>query len=163
MYPMLLRSLSPVARPHSSSRFRALVTHCGTVQPPPQNPDTERTRLAADLAQTELKFGKVHGSERLVAAVIHDRRVKSSIEIAHMTRAIEHTEAAFRTIMGSTHAGETEAGLTALFEASLAAKGLTTGYATILSQRGEVLHNHHHDLTLENGQLLLVDGGGVSL
>jgi Xaa-Pro aminopeptidase len=123
-------------------------------------PDTERTRLAADLAQTELKFGKVHGSERLVAAVIHDRRVKSSIEIAHMTRAIEHTEAAFRTIMGSTHAGETEAGLTALFEASLAAKGLTTGYATILSQRGEVLHNHHHDLTLENGQLLLVDGGG---
>jgi len=77
-----------------------------------------------------------------------------------MTHAIQHTEAAFRSIMRSTHAGETETGLTALFEASLAAKGLTTGYATILSQRGEVLHNHSHDLTLENGQLLLVDGGG---
>jgi Xaa-Pro aminopeptidase len=42
----------------------------------------------------------------------------------------------------------------------LAARGLVTGYQTILTVAGEVLHNHSYRNTAEAGQLLLLDGGG---
>lgn len=122
-------------------------------------PDAQRTRLAAELTNTPLQFGRIHGSPTLVDAIIQDRRVKTEQEVAHMMTAIDQTETAFRAIMGATHAGSSEYALTALFEASIGAQGSQTGYATILSQRGDVLHNHRHDLTLTDGNLLLVDGG----
>ena len=38
--------------------------------------------------------------------------------------------------------------------------GTGVSFATILSQHGEVLHNHDHSGTLESGRLLLCDAGG---
>lgn len=62
--------------------------------------------------------------------------------------------------MASTHAGGHEHGLASLFEAVLALNHCVLGYGTILTQRGEILHNFKHTDPLKDGQLLLCDGGG---
>ena len=48
---------------------------------------------------------------------------------------------AHKAVMASTRPGATEQGLTALFEGVLASHGATTGYGTILTVHGEILHN----------------------
>ena len=105
-------------------------------------------------------FGDRHGDRELVEAVIALRRVKSETEIAAMREAAVHTRAAHEAVMRATHPGTHERSLAALFQAVLATRGCALGYPTILTQRGEVLHNFHHDQPLTEGSLLLVDGGG---
>ena len=41
--------------------------------------------------------------------------------------------------------------------------GQGVSFPTIVTQLGEILHNHNHDGVLEAGRLLLVDGGGESV
>jgi Xaa-Pro aminopeptidase len=77
-----------------------------------------------------------------------------------MRLAAAATAAAHKAVMRATHPGVPERSLAALFEAVLASRGLTTGYGTILTQAGEVLHSHNHDQRLSAGRLLLLDGGG---
>jgi len=122
--------------------------------------DEERNRLGTALTGTPLRFGEAYGDDALVDAVIALRRVKSDVEIAQMRQAARHSDAAHEAVIRATRPGGTERALTALFEAVLAARGCVPGYDTILSQRGEVLHNHHHDGTLQAGRLLLLDGAG---
>lgn len=123
-------------------------------------PDESRNRWLTELLGVPLRFGREHGDPELVAAVIEQRRPRSASELDQMRLAAAHTRAAFEAVMAGTHAGDHERALAALFEGVLAARGLTTGYATILTQQGEVLHHHGHDLPLTAGRLLLLDGGG---
>jgi len=105
-------------------------------------------------------FGRDFGDPELVKAVIAHRRIKSSEEMASM-RAIGAASArAHELAMAATQPGRHERHVLAVFEAALQSRGLRPGYSTILSQRGEILHNHDHSLSLEAGQLLLLDGGG---
>ncbi len=127
-------------------------------------PDTRKNRtlskwlsLPADQA---LRFGRIHGDEALMDAVIAMRREKSAVELDEMRAAAAISCKAHVAVMRATRAGATERALTALFEGVLAANGAVPGYGVILTVRGEVLHNHHHGNTLEPGQLLLLDGGG---
>jgi Xaa-Pro aminopeptidase len=122
-------------------------------------PDEARNAWLSQLVGRPLRFGVAYGDDDLVAAVIQARRTKSDAEIAEMRVAARHTEAAFRAVMGASRPGATERGLAAVFHGVLAAAGCTTGYHPILTVRGEVLHNHHHDGTLRAGDLLLLDAG----
>lgn len=122
--------------------------------------DLARNRLAQRLAGSELQFGVKHGDDALVDAVIAMRRTKSAEELDQLRQAASHTVAAHLAVMRACRPGAHERVLTALFEGVLAARGCAPGYGTILTQRGEVLHNDRHDLTLEAGGLLLIDGGG---
>ncbi len=122
--------------------------------------DESKNALASGVTGKPLRFGSDHGDELLVDIVIDMRRCKSDAELDLMAQAAGHTAVAFDAVMRGTSPGGHERTLTALFEAILAARGCTTGYQTILSQRGEVLHNHHHDDPLQAGRLLLLDGGG---
>lgn len=123
-------------------------------------PDESKNRLLSELTGRPLAFGRHHGAPELVDAVIAMRRAKSPAEIAEMREAARHTRAAFEAVMRGTTPGGHERVLTALFEGVLAARGLTVGYDTILTQSGEVLHHHGHEQPLEEGRLLLLDGGG---
>lgn len=106
-----------------------------------------------------LAFGASPGSADLAFAVIQLRRKKGAEELTAMRHAAAITVAAHKVAMGATRPGRTEAQLHALFCAALGCRDAVEGYATILTQRGEVLHNHTHDATLQAGRLLLVDGG----
>jgi len=123
-------------------------------------PNDRATATANALCGSHWTFGGTHGDPDLVRAVIQLRRAKSAAEIAEMRGAAERTFVAYDAVLRSARPGVTEQALTALFEGVLAATGHTLGYGTILTQRGEILHNHHHDRTLEAGRLLLLDGGG---
>ena len=107
-----------------------------------------------------LKFGQRHGSDELVNAIIDLRTHKSTVEINELKRAASASEAAHRAVIAASHPGGHEHGLASLFQAVLAMNDCVLGYGTILTQRGEVLHNFKHTSTLESGRLLLCDGGG---
>lgn len=122
--------------------------------------DDAKNRLGAELCGTPLAFGVHFGDPELVDAVIALRRPKSEPELDEIRAAARATAAAHRAVMAATRPGSHERSLTALFEAVLAVHGCVPGYGTILTQRGEVLHNHAHDAALTAGSLLLLDGGG---
>lgn len=116
-------------------------------------------RASAWLGQP-LGFGVDHGDDALAEAVIAMRRAKGPEEIEAMRQAARATERAFSATIAATRPGSHERSLAALFHGVLAIQGCTTGYDTILSQSGEVLHNHAHDQPLQSGRMVLLDGGG---
>jgi Xaa-Pro aminopeptidase len=61
--------------------------------------------------------------------------------------------------MAATRPGGHEREIAALFDGVLAAMGCVPGYDSIVTVRGEVLHNPHHGNPLADGDLLLLDGG----
>ena len=122
--------------------------------------DERRNQSVAAWLGQSLRFGEHHGHDALVDAVIAMRRVKSEDEIEAMKRAARATEKAFDAVIRATHVGSHERSLAALFHGVLAVQGFTTGYSTILSQSGDVLHNHRHDAPLSSGRMVLLDGGG---
>jgi Xaa-Pro aminopeptidase len=122
--------------------------------------DDARCAVAASLAGAPLRYGELNGDDELIDAVIALRRVKEPAEIAELREAARITALAFRTTMRATRPGSHERGLWTLFEAVLRMGGCTTGYDTILTQSGEILHNHAHSQELWAGRMLLLDGGG---
>jgi Xaa-Pro aminopeptidase len=106
------------------------------------------------------RFGKQHGDADLVRAIIALRRTKSAVELDELRRISALSAEAHALIMRLTRPGVHEQSLAALFNAFMDARGLSLGYQIILTQRGEVLHNHDHDARLEAGRLLLLDAGG---
>jgi Xaa-Pro aminopeptidase len=122
--------------------------------------DEEVNREASARLGVALRFGRHHGDESLMDAVIALRRPKDPDERAAMRAAAAGTERAFRATMAATRAGSTERALWTLFEALLRLEGLVPGYGTILTQSGEVLHSDDHGQPLTDGRLLLLDGGG---
>lgn len=122
--------------------------------------DAAVTAEASRMVGRPLGYGSEHGDPALVRAIIRMRRRKSAAEIEAIRAIGRRTSLAFQAVMRATRPGVSEQALNALFEAVLASRGNVTGYATILTQRGEVLHNHAHDGILEAGRLLLLDGGG---
>ena len=107
-----------------------------------------------------LRFGAHHGDEELMDAVIAMRRTKGDEELEELRQAAEITGRAFAATMAATHVGGHEHQLNTLFEAMLQLEACVPGYDTILTQAGEVLHNHSHDQPLTDGRMVLLDGGG---
>ncbi len=115
---------------------------------------------AGAIAGRPLRFGGPNGDEALIDAVIAMRRRLEPVELEALRATSAVSVRAHRLAMAHTRPGRTEESLLALFEGCLRAGGRGTAYDTILTVRGEVLHNHSHPNTLEAGQLLLLDGGG---
>ena len=143
---------------------RELVPHCSG------RPDlaTLATTDPSSNAILQAITGRPHdarmalGTPALIAAVIELRSRLDADELAEVRQTAEVTTAAHRAAMAGTRPGAHEAGIGALFDAVISAHGLTTAYDSIVTVRGEVLHNHHRIHTLEAGQLLLLDGGAES-
>ena len=69
------------------------------------------------------------------------------------------TAKAHRWAMAVTRPGVHETEIASLFDAIIASSGMTNAYESIVTVRGEILHNHHRGNRLESGQLMLLDGG----
>jgi Xaa-Pro aminopeptidase len=123
-------------------------------------PDSAATVTAATLAGVELDYGTVNGDPALIDAIIELRRCHTPLELDLHRAAARVTTTAFHASMSGTHVGGNEAHIAALFDGVLAAHGFVTGYPSIVTVRGEVLHNPYYRNPLLDGQLLLLDGGG---
>ncbi|MBL9076407.1 MAG: aminopeptidase P family protein [Planctomycetes bacterium] len=95
----------------------------------------------------------------LVAAVAALRNHRTAEELAEMRRAAAVTREAHTLAMARTRTGIYEQELVGHVEGTFARHGCVPAYNTILSVRGEVLHNHAHGNLLHETDLVLLDAG----
>lgn len=122
-------------------------------------PDPAQTALAARATGLDLAYPDRQGPDALIDAVIALRRVRDAWELDQMRLAADLACDAHVAAMKATRPGAWEREIAALFDAMLAARGATTSYQSIVTVRGEVLHNHSYVNQLRDDQLLLLDGG----
>lgn len=122
-------------------------------------PDDTATARAARITGLPLAYPHQPGPEPLVEAIIELRRVRDPWELEQMRLAAELACDAHVAAMKATRPGAHEREIAALFDAVLAARGAGTSYQSIVTVRGEVLHNHRYVNTLLADDLLLLDGG----
>ncbi len=99
------------------------------------------------------------GADVLIDAIIRQRRTHDAWELAQMREAAALTTDAHLAAMGATRPGATEREVAALFDAVIAARGGTLAYRSIVTVRGEVLHNPDYPNRLGADDMLLLDGG----
>jgi Xaa-Pro aminopeptidase len=102
---------------------------------------------------------KSAASEALIRAVVAQRSYKSAEEVADMERAVNVTGAMHVAAMKAARVGQIEAELAGMVEGMAVGAGGNLSYPVILSVHGQILHNHHHGNTLQNGQMVLGDFG----
>jgi len=124
-------------------------------------PDPRATAEAAAIAGGNVDFfdaSKI-GDKDVVLAIANMRTHKAPDELAEMRQAAVVTHQAHTLAMARTRAGIYEQELVGHVEGTFARHGCVPAYNTILSVRGEVLHNHaHHNLLMET-DLVLLDAG----
>ena len=98
-------------------------------------------------------------SEILLDAVVAQRLIKTDEEVDEIERAVGIAAEMHRTAMRMAHPGRTEWEIAGAVEGVALAAGGYASYGVILTRRGEVLHNHATDYTLQEGDLMLVDAG----
>ncbi len=114
-----------------------------------------------------LKLGKLLGvspyeiapSEELIFAVIAQRLIKSEEEIVEMDKAVALTAEMHLLAMRMAQPGRSEMKVAAAMEGVAHAAGGYPSFPIILTRRGEVLHNHATEYVLQEGDLMLTDGG----
>ena len=123
--------------------------------------------------ETKLQFVELLGlkpsmlhdykSVDLMFAVAEMREKKGPEEIEALERAFQIGYAMHTTAMRMCKEGVVEREIAGAVAGIAHAMGQGVSFPTIVSQHGETLHNLNSDGVLENGRLLLVDGGGESL
>lgn len=98
-------------------------------------------------------------SVELIKAVVAQRSVKSAEEVAEIERAVNTSVDMHLTAMRLAKPGMTEQQLAAAVQHVAQQAGGALAYPTILTIRGEVLHNHYHGNVLKEGDLVLNDSG----
>lgn len=96
---------------------------------------------------------------RVMDAVIGLRLVHDELAVHELRRASAVTAQAHAAGQRATRVGATEAAVRAAMEAPMLAANFTTAYDSIVTTRGEVLHNHDRSGLCRAGDLLLADVG----
>ena len=99
----------------------------------------------------------------LLFAVAEMRERKGEEEIAALEEAFEIGYQMHTAAMRNTRAGRTEHEVAGIVDGMALRYGTGVSFTTILSQHGEVLHNHDHSGTMQEGRLVLCDAGGEHL
>ena len=102
---------------------------------------------------------KAAASEQLIKAVVALRLIKEPCEIEEIDKACNLGYAMHLTAMKMMRLGMVEQELVGVMEGVCKSGGVMTSFPTILSQRGETLHNHMHDAVLTEGNLCVIDAG----
>jgi Xaa-Pro aminopeptidase len=123
--------------------------------------DPLATLIARDVTGQDLVFTDPSriGPPVLVDVLAAMRIRKEPEEVEEIGRAADVTREAHLAVLEATSPGASEQELTALFEFVCARHSCVPAYGTILSARGEILHNPDHSGSLRAGDLLLVDAG----
>lgn len=98
-------------------------------------------------------------SEVLIKAIVKQRSYKEACEIEEIHRAASITADMHLAALHFTKPGMKEYEIVAQVEAAARRTGGTTSFASILTVRGETLHNHYHGNTVKEGQMILCDAG----
>ncbi|MDX1409222.1 MAG: Xaa-Pro aminopeptidase, partial [Saprospiraceae bacterium] len=98
-------------------------------------------------------------SEQLVLAVIAQREIKSTEELAEMEKALAITAQMHTKVMRTARPDMRESVLAGVATGIARANEGQLAYGVILSRDGHILHNHHYHNVLQNGDLVLGDFG----
>ena len=123
-------------------------------------------RTPSHSAETALLVGRLLGggwpepaSSELMDAIITLREVKAPEELAEMELAITASAEMHHAAMAATRPGRREREIGGQVEGLVRARGMRLAYQSILTARGEVLHNPEMNALLAAGDLVLHDGG----
>jgi Xaa-Pro aminopeptidase len=103
-----------------------------------------------------------HASIPFIRAVVAQRSVKSSEEIAEIERALEVTGEMHLLAMRLARPGAYERELAGAMEGAAVSRGVRLAFPVICSIHGETLHNHAYGNRLERGHLVVNDSGAES-
>lgn len=123
--------------------------------------DARATAEACAITKQKLNFHQSSkiGDRELLLAIAQLRNRKHAAELNEMRAAAAVTNAAHRLAMAKTKLGLCEQALVGHVEGQFVQQGCVIAYNTILSVRGEVLHNYAHQQVLRDGDLVLLDAG----
>ncbi|MEM1368110.1 MAG: aminopeptidase P family protein [Cyanobacteria bacterium P01_H01_bin.15] len=121
--------------------------------------DSRTQQQQQTLLQRPLDITQSSRDRQLAAAIVQARLVHDHAAIAEVRRAIAVSIEAHRTGMQITQPGKTEATVRAAMEAVIQQADFSPAYGSIVTVRGEVLHNNIYSNELVNGELLLADVG----
>ncbi len=103
---------------------------------------------------------KDYVSLELIRGVVKIREIKEEVEIAEIEKAVDIAYEMHTTSMRmAAKPGRVEREIAGTIEGISLAMGGPVSFPIILSVHGETLHNHHHDNTIELGQMMVTDGG----
>jgi len=102
-------------------------------------------------------------SLELVNAVIKLRSIKDAYEIAEIDEACNIGREMHISAMKMAIEGEKEQNIAGTIEAIPLKYGGHYSFPVILTQNGQILHNHYHTGTLQKGKLMLTDSGAETL
>ncbi len=105
------------------------------------------------------ELGLTAPSEALIRAVVSMRLVKEDREIALLEKACDLGQQMHSIGRDAIRVGVVEQDIVGKMEGFALAKGWGVSFPTILTQHGEIFHNHSHDCTVEPGRLLVIDAG----
>jgi len=103
------------------------------------------------------------GNLALVHAIVAQREVKSTAEIAQMEAALVITAQMHHAAMAGTRPGVHEYEMVGRMEGIARGADLHFAYQPIFSGRGEVLHNMRYDRVMAAGELIVNDSAARSL
>ena len=102
-------------------------------------------------------------SVEFIKAVVNLRSMKEAVEIEEMERASAIGYNMQVKAMRMAKPGRIEQLIAGTIEGITYAEGAMYSFPVILSQNGQILHNHSHDQILTEGRLMLCDCGAESL
>ena len=100
-----------------------------------------------------------HASRALMEAVVEQRLAKTEGEVAEIERAVEIARNMHEYAMRLVRPGLVEREVAGLVRGIALSAGGDVAFPIIFSVRGEVLHNHSWDNTMNEGQLVVHDSG----
>ena len=106
---------------------------------------------------------KAYASVELIRAVVAQRSVKSALEIAEIERACDIGYEMHTTAMRLCRPGIKEQIVAGAIDGIALQYGAGVSFPSIVSVRGETLHNHYHGNLMQEGQMLLVDAGAETM
>ncbi|MEM7387363.1 MAG: aminopeptidase P family protein [Verrucomicrobiota bacterium] len=129
-----------------------------TIHFPPPYRKEHRLRISAllNIAPDEVA---IQASESLTRAIIAQRSFKSPEELDEIETALRLSRSMHCLAMKHTEPGCREFEIKGIAEGHIAQYGARTSFPTILTVRGEILHNPWHGNTMKAGQMVIHDSG----
>lgn len=123
----------------------------------------ETTIFLSDLLEINHGDVKNKASQNLIKSVIIQRSIKTDEELEQIEDALDVSYEMNLTAMKTTKPEMIEREIFGVVEGITLAKGNGISFPVIFSVHGETLHNHHHENTMQNGDLAVLDSGAESL
>lgn len=119
--------------------------------------------LIESLTGIRASMTKQHASIDLIKAIVKLRSTKEPCEIEEIDKACNIGYEMHTAAMRLCKPGVSEQYIAGVLDGIASSYGSMVSFPTILSQNGQTLHNHNHNLILTTGRLMLTDAGAESI